>query len=73
MAEFLGAAHIIVPLVLGAALVLYVAQKRVLDGVDPLRLPLDRDFQITFFYTGSLLAIYLSCVHFVSLALRHSP
>lgn len=60
----LSAAHIIVPLLLGVALVARVVHLRLQDGVRPLEVPFDRKFLIAFFYTGALLAIYLSCIHF---------
>ena len=65
-----GAAHIVVPLLLGVVLVMRVIQLRLRDGVRPVELLLDRKFLMAFFYTGALLAIYLSCIHFYSLALN---
>ena len=70
--ELWGAAHILVPLALGVLLMLRVVQLRLRDGVRLVELPLDGQFLKAFFYTGALLAIYLSCLHFYSLAMKRT-
>ena len=65
-----SAAHILVPILLAVLLVIRIIQVRLRDGVRPLELPFDRKFLTAFFYTGALLAIYLSCVHFYTVALK---
>ncbi len=65
-----SAAHILIPLALGVLLLLRVVQVRLRDGVRPWEVPFDRVFLMSVFYTGALLAIYLSCIHFYRLAMN---
>lgn len=55
---------VIGPLILGAALVGWVLFQRVQQGLGPKELIVDRQFLTALFYTGALLSIYLSCVHY---------
>lgn len=68
MPDWLGApladAHVIVPLLCGAALVAWMLGRRLNEGVSLSGLFLDEPFLKTVVYTGALLAIYFSCIHF---------
>lgn len=55
---------VIGPLILGVGLVGWVLFQRVQEGLGPKELLSDRQFLTALFYTGALLAIYLSCVHY---------
>ena len=55
---------IVGPMLLGVCLVGWVLYQRVQDGLGPKELLLDRQFLTALFYTGALLSIYLSCVHY---------
>ncbi len=55
---------IIGPLVLGVCLVGWVLFQRIGDGLGPTELLSDRQFLTALFYTGALLSIYLSCLHY---------
>ncbi len=55
---------VIGPLVLGVGLVGWVLFQRVQEGLGPKELLSDRQFLTALFYTGALLSIYLSCVHY---------
>lgn len=59
---------IIGPLVLGVGLVVWVLWQRVQDGLGPKELLTDRQFLTTVFFTGALLSIYLSCLHYYEVA-----
>ena len=65
---FLKDALIIVPLALGVCLVGWVLYQRVREGLGPKELLLDRQFLTALFYTGALLSIYLSCIHYYNVA-----
>lgn len=56
------------PLILGAWLVGWVLVQRVREGLHPKELLVDRQFLTALFYTGALLSIYLSCVHYYNVA-----
>ena len=68
-------ALIIGPLLLGVGLVCWVLAQRVREGLGPKELLSDRQFLTALFYTGALLSIYLSCVHYyhVVTAYQASP
>lgn len=61
-------ALVIGPLVLGVCLVSWVLYLRVQEGLGPKELLLDRQFLTALFYTGALLSIYLSCIHYYNVA-----
>ena len=61
---------VIVPSIGSIVLVLYITRQRLKEGLRVFDLPLDRKFQIGFFYTGALLTIYLSMLYFFSLTLQ---
>lgn len=65
--------HIVVPLVAGALLIIWVLVMRVREGLGPKDLLVDRQFLTALFYTGALLSIYLSIVHFYGVATTYSP
>jgi hypothetical protein len=64
--------HIVGPLVAGVALIAWVLVLRVREGLGPKDLLIDRQFLTALFYTGALLSIYLSCVHFYGVAAAYS-
>jgi hypothetical protein len=55
---------VIGPLILGVGLVGWVLLQRIREGLGPKELISDRQFLTALFYTGALLSIYLSCVHY---------
>jgi hypothetical protein len=55
---------VIGPLTLGLGLVGWVLRQRVQEGLGPKELITDRQFLTALFYTGALLSIYLSCLHY---------
>jgi hypothetical protein len=55
---------VIGPLISGVGLVGWVLYQRVQEGLGPKELISDRQFLTALFYTGALLSIYLSCVHY---------
>ena len=55
---------VIGPLVFGVCLVGWVLVQRVREGLGPKELLSDRQFLTALFYTGALLSIYLSCIHY---------
>jgi hypothetical protein len=55
---------VIGPLILGVGLVGWVLFQRVQEGLGPKELVTDRQFLTALFYTGALLSIYLSCLHY---------
>lgn len=61
---------VVVPIVLAAALVLYVAGRLIGEGVGVSGLLFDRRFLIAFFYSGALVAIWLSCWYFYGVLSR---
>ncbi len=61
-------ALVIGPLLLGVCLVGWVLYQRVQEGLGPKELLLDRQFLTAVFYTGALLSIYLSCIHYYNVA-----
>ena len=60
--------HIVAPVVAGALLIVWVLVMRVREGLGPKDLLIDRQFLTALFYTGALLSIYLSCVHYYGVA-----
>ena len=62
---------VIGPLVLGVCLVGWVLYLRVQKGLGPKELLLDRQFLTALFYTGALLSIYLSCIHYYNVAVAY--
>lgn len=65
--------HIVGPIAAGVSLIVWVLVMRVREGLGPKDLLIDRQFLTTLFYTGALLSIYLSCVHFYGVASTYSP
>ncbi len=61
---------VVLPIVIASALVLYVIGRRLEDGVPLSGLLIDRKFLTTFFYSGALVAIWLSCYHFYGVLSR---
>jgi hypothetical protein len=59
---------VIGPLILGVGLVVWVLLQRVEEGLGLRELLTDRQFLTTLFFTGALLSIYLSCVHYYNVA-----
>jgi hypothetical protein len=59
---------IVGPLILGVCLVGWVLLRRVREGLGPKELLVDRQFLTALFYTGALLSIYLSCLHYYNVA-----
>jgi hypothetical protein len=59
---------VIGPLALGVCLVGWVLYQRVQEGLGFKELLLDRQFLTALFYTGALLSIYLSCIHYYNVA-----
>lgn len=59
-----SAALIWVPILAAVVFVAVVWGRRAREGGGPLALITDRGALIAFFYSGALLAIYLSCLHF---------
>ncbi len=55
---------VVAPIVLGILLVLYILGQRLADGVSLTALPFDGKFLKGFFYTGALVAIWLSCYYY---------
>ena len=51
-------------MILSVGLVAWVLFQRVQEGLGPKELIVDRQFLTALFYTGALLSIYLSCVHY---------
>ena len=66
---------VIGPLILGVCLVGWVLVQRVREGLGPKELLSDRQFLTALFYTGALLSIYLSCIHYYNVvnAYQTSP
>lgn len=56
------------PLIAGLGLVGWVLLQRVQEGLGPKELLTDRQFLTALFYAGALLSIYLSCLHYYSVA-----
>jgi hypothetical protein len=56
------------PLAAGVGLVCWVLVQRLREGLHPKELLTDRQFLMALFYTGALLSIYLSCVHYYNVA-----
>jgi hypothetical protein len=63
--------HIVGPILAGIGLIIWVLYMRIRDGLGPKDLIIDRQFLTALFYTGALLSIYLSCVHYYSVASAH--
>lgn len=61
---------VIVPIVLAVVLVIWVAGRLLVEGVGLTALPADRRFLIAFFYSGALVAIWLSCYYFYGVLSR---
>lgn len=59
------------PLILGVGLVGWVLFQRVQEGLGPKELLSDRQFLTALFYTGALLSIYLSCLHYYNVVTAH--
>jgi hypothetical protein len=59
---------VIGPLIVGVGLVVWVLFQRVQEGLGPRDLLTDRSFLTALFYTGALLSIYLSCLHYYNVA-----
>lgn len=53
-----------VPMACSAAFVAWFAWRCYREGMSPLEIMLDRRFLTVFLYSGALLAIYLSSLHF---------
>ncbi len=53
-----------VPMICSVLFVAWFATKCYMEGLTPLQILIDRKFLMVFLYTGSLLAIYLSSLHF---------
>lgn len=51
-------------MILSVGLVVWVLYQRIQEGLGPKELIVDRQFLTALFYTGALLSIYLSCVHY---------
>ena len=62
---------VIGPLILGVGLVGWVLLQRVREGLGPKELLADRQFLTALFYTGALLSIYLSCVHYYNVVIAY--
>ncbi len=52
------------PIVLSVGFVSWYLRRRVREGLTLFAALLDRNFMLVFFYSGALLAIYLSTFHF---------
>lgn len=59
-----------VPIIASIAFVVHFATRCRKDGLTPIQILLNRRFMIVFFYTGALLAIYLSTFRFFYFGLR---
>ena len=62
---------VIGPLILGLSLVAWVLLQRVQEGLGLKELLTDRQFLTALFYTGALLSIYFSCVHYYNVAVGY--
>ncbi len=70
MTPFVEIVFVWVPVVAAVALVAHFARRCRKDGLTPIQILIDRRFMIVFFYTGALLAIYLSTFRFFYFGLR---
>ena len=61
---------VVVPIFVAVVLVAYVIGQRLGDGVPISGLLIDRKFLISFFYSGALVAIWLSCYYFYGVLSR---
>ena len=59
-----------VPMIASVVFVVWFAQRCRREGLSALETMTDRRFMMVFFYTGALLAIYLSTFHFFYFGLQ---
>ena len=70
MTPFVEVTFVWVPIVCAISFVAHFAKRCHKEGLTPVQILLDRRFMIVFFYTGALLAIYLSTFRFFYFGLR---
>ena len=52
------------PIIASVVFVIHFARRRLHEGLSLVQMLIDQKFLIVFLYSGSLLAIYLSCFYF---------